>query len=227
LEEEESSEEEAEASESKGSRGKGSKGKGGKGEEKKVVTDAFKKQKALMTLMMKSILQQQQHMRDVMGILFLVFVMPTTHPAVAPVKRQGALYAKRVKNKGHGLGPPHLYQYASMVDFFAKKHKEKEQQDQKAKDAVTWLEAHQQEFAAMDLQGRQEVISFFRMVEMYQKESTKLVISWSPTQQGQVARQAWTKILKLEQDWEVKVGRPPANHLERQLGAWLTEFLQS
>lgn len=191
-------------------------------EPRKVVTESFKKQKALMTLILKSILQQQQQARDVMGILFLVFVIPIDDPLIKPVKQQGAAYARLTKQKGHGLGPPHLYQYGAMVDYFATKLEGSKTQVSLS----LWLKDHHKQYGKATLDERQETIAFFRMTEVYGAEKMKLVLSWSPTSRGQEAREKFRSAFALEEAWEGKVGRPPANYLERQLGKWLEEFMK-
>ena len=61
---------------------------GGKedGEKKLVVCKAFKEQKSLMLLMLKCVVQSQQRLRDVEGVVFTVVLLPTEASIVDSAK---------------------------------------------------------------------------------------------------------------------------------------------
>ena len=75
--------------------------------EKVVLGKALKEQKALFSLLLKSVLQQQQKTRDMEGALYYTFLIPVDCGVAASAGKQGQRYAKAVAHKWHGLGPPH------------------------------------------------------------------------------------------------------------------------
>ena len=198
-------------------------------------------QQALMSLVLKSILQQQQKMRDIEGVVFSVFIAPEEDEVIKAATRQGRLYSKKVEEmgKGHGLGPPHLFVMSAIIKTITKELKgqvegaeQNPSPEQKAaqdifKQQATQMEAMAGQWSQLSLEEKNDIVPFVRAAKMYKTEQKKLIISMnSHTPMAADLRQLVVKHLRARPEWEAKTGRPPAGHMERELGAWLKLMME-
>ena len=74
------------------------------------VNKALRELKALMSMTIISLLQQQLKMREVEAVVFTAFEAPVEDPLIEAMTKQGQLCSKKVSEEGKGLdlGPPHL-----------------------------------------------------------------------------------------------------------------------
>ncbi len=82
-----------------------------------------------------------------------------------------------------------------------------------------------QEYTKVSLSKRHEVIAFFRLTKVYKSDKMRIVWSFPPTMPGMKARDFWSEYAKSQEEWEEKLGRPPASYMERQLGEWAEALL--
>lgn len=184
-----------------------------KQEDKKTVSKVFREQKSLMMLMLKCIVQSQQRLRDVEGVVFTVVLLPAVAAIVGSAKQQGALYNERCKTKGHGLGAPHLYVYGAVLSCLAGQDK-----------ACPSLKELYTQYKQLDLTQRSEVVRFFKVTRTYKEETAKLIFSFGA--QGQRHRDALLKIISQEPEWDLKTGRAPPSHMEEQVQSWIKAFTE-
>ncbi len=84
-----------------------------------------------------------------------------------------------------------------------------------------------EEYAQMDLQERFELVRFCRVVKVFKESQRRLIISFGGSPKALEMRNHVIGFLKGREAWDFKMGRPPAGHMERELGLWLKEFLSN
>ncbi len=79
----------------------------------------------------------------------------------------------------------------------------------------------------MDRQEKNDVVPFIRVAKMFKSDRKKLIVSMNAyTEFSRGLRQVLFRNLKQRPDWDMKTGRPPAGHMERELAAWLKAMLE-
>lgn len=174
----------------------------------------------------KATLRQMQDMRDVQGILFDTCLGDAKLEEFEAGQEQSRAYAEEAKgNKGHNLGPHHLLVAGGVVDSL------REQLELKRAEDPTWgLMADQMkrlsdELDKASIEEKGKMIRYFNLSATYQKKGEapklRLTMSWGPDHASQPARELVCKVLRQLSGVDMKVGRAPAGHLERELQAWL------
>ncbi len=75
-----------------------------------------KNDKALLTMILKAVLQLQQEARTLSGAIYNVFTVKTDSSESKAMKEQGVAYSEMAKdNPQHESGPPHTYQLMAMI----------------------------------------------------------------------------------------------------------------
>ena len=210
----------------------------GNPQQKKTVTKAMKDQQALLTLVLKSVLQQQQKMRDVEGVIFTVFEAPEEDEVVKAGARQGKLYSKKVEElgKGHGLGPPHLFVMAAIIKTIQKDlqsqvdgapTEENQEQLNGLKQQLHKMTSLQQQWSQLSTSQKDDIVPFIRIAKMYKQDKRKIIISMnSHSEYAAELRKIVLKHMKERPEWDMKTGRPPAGHMERELATWLKLMIE-
>ena len=187
--------------------GQGKKG-AGKGERSmKVKGDQAK----LWILVLKQLLQVVQGTQELQSILFDVWVLPTECDLSAALIKQGKRYQLTVSKKGHGLGPPFLYVFGTLLEWVAR-------QGNEVKDIYST-------YASLDLSQRNELIRLCRLSKMYNQETRKLVITFGVGHEAQQLRALVNPVLKKIPECTLKIGKPPQGYMQRELGAWLQHLM--
>ena len=201
----------------------GGKGKQSKGEdsssssEKKHVSQAMLENKALMSLMVKQILNSAQTGRDLMGVLYDTWIVPIECQMIQVAKKQNMKYSEKVKTRGHGLGPPHLYTFGGVLAGLASM----------VKDTENMVPVQQviENYIEKEATAKGETIKFCRINKVYDSSKFRLTMAFSPTAEAMTARQIIMTALHKQQEFEHKQGRPPPSFMERELADWLQALL--
>jgi hypothetical protein len=195
--------------------GKG-KGKGKKQEEEtlKIGKGWTKDQKKLMIILMKQVLQTQQQSRELCSILLDPFLCPAEAMICIEADKQGKRYAKAVASPGHGLQAPHLYIFGAVLAAIAKLSCATEEE----KNCF-------QIYEKLTLVQRGEVIKVCKLAKVYRETHKKLVFAWGVGPQAQLLRTLVVQKLVSLEGWELKQGKAPAGHMEREISSWLSEML--
>jgi hypothetical protein len=168
---------------------------------------------SLMELIIKAVLQVTQLGRDTQAALCDVFLVPAVSSFVMSAHRQGKRYAVATQGKtGHGLGPPHLFVFAALVDFV--------HSSAIAGSAACLTMERWKEFT---LEQKQELVRLCKCVRMFNQDQRKFVVIFGPGQEAQAIRNDLLAALKGVWDW--KQGRPPPGNMERRLGEWLKDMV--
>ena len=78
----------------------------------------------------------------------------------------------------------------------------------------------------MDRLEKNDVVPFIRVAKMFKSDRRKLILSMGAyTDFSKCLRQVLVRNLKQRPEWDMKTGRPPAGHMERELAAWLKAML--
>ena len=204
---------------------KGKKG-GGKGKEeepvdKKHIGEAMKENKVLMTLIMKQILNSAQCNRDVQGVLFETWLMPIGTRIVELAKKQNLKYSEKVKVRGHGLGPPHLYTFGGVLAGIQELKKGSEMEEKINKVVELYIK--------MSVVEKGEIAKFCRISKIYDTTKYRVTMCFGPAEDAVRARAIiMTAMHSLEEEmgFEFKQGRPPPSYMEREIGSWLQALLE-
>jgi hypothetical protein len=168
---------------------------------------------SLMELIVKALLQVTQLGRDTQAALCDVFLIPAVSSFVMSAHRQGKRYAAATQGKtGHGLGPPHLFVFAALVDYV--------HTNAIAGSAACLTMERWKEFS---LEQKQELVRLCKCVRMFNQDQRKFVVIFGPGQEAQAIRNDLLAALKGVWDW--KQGRPPPGNMERRLGEWLKDMV--
>jgi hypothetical protein len=194
-------------------KGKG-KGKNKEEETQKAGRGWTKDQKKLMVILMKQELQTQQQSRELASILLDPFLCPADATICLEADKQGKRYAKAVANPGHGLQAPHLYIFGAVLAALAK-----------MEDATEEEKNCFQIYEKLTLVQRGEVIKVCKLAKVYRETHKKLVFAWGVGPQAQLLRTLVVQKLVSLEGWELKQGKAPAGHLEREIASWLTDML--
>ena len=180
---------------------------------KSTSKDFSEGQISLMELIIKAVLQVTQLGRDTQAALCDVFLVPAVSSFVLSAHRQGKRYAAATLGKaGHGLGPPHLFVFAALVDFV---HKNTIAGSAACLTMERWKE--------YSLEQKQELVRLCKCVRMFNQDQRKFVVIFGPGQEAQAIRSDLLAALKGVWDW--KQGRPPPGNMERRLGEWLKDMV--
>ena len=179
--------------------------------------------KFLITIQ-KAVLQSMLKHRDTESVLFDTLLGETDSPVVTAAKSQNMSYQKASEKKGHGLGPPMIWTCGGMLTALL------EQTEKDATKGALHLETIQLkkiigEFETLSMEGRAELCRFCRVTRCYRSEMTRITLACSPSPAGMALRAAILTGL-VAGGWEMKVGRAPPVHLERELQGWLELFVQ-
>ena len=147
--------------------------------------------------------------------------IPVDSGVATSAGKQGQRYAKAVAHKGHGLGPPHLYVFGAVLK---EEHKASEE-DGTVHAETQWLQEKLATYEAFSLEERSELVTFFRVSKVYRSDQVRLTMSLGHGSLADEFRQKLLPTWREREGWSQKIGRPPAGHLERELGKWLHEFL--
>ena len=126
-------------------------------------------------------------------------------------------YSEKVKTRGHGLGPPHLYTFGGILAGLATMVKDTESMDPIQKVIDSYIEK--------EATSKGETIKFCRISKVYDSSKYRLTMAFSPTAEAMAARQAVMSALHNMKDFEHKQGRPPPSFMERELADWLQALL--
>ena len=126
-------------------------------------------------------------------------------------------YSEKVKTRGHGLGPPHLYTFGGILAGLATMVKDTENMDPIQKVIDSYIEK--------EATSKGETIKFCRISKVYDSSKYRLTMAFSPTAEAMAARQAVMSALHNMKDFEHKQGRPPPSFMERELADWLQALL--
>ena len=191
-------------------------------EEKKQIAEIFKENKGMFSTLLKQVLQLAQQNRDVMQVVFDVFLVPAEEPPAEKATRQNALIFKKIQKmgKGHGLCQPHVYTMAGILEGMEISYSKNEVKVKEVQDLIEM-------WKNMATEEKYDTVKFCRVVRCYDAAKKKVVLSWGPSTKGQEMRSVFIALLTGLPLVEAKHGRPPAGHLERELGAWLKALVGS
>ena len=205
----------------KGKKKGGGKGKDDKDNEasKKQMTEAFRENKALMSLIIAQVLNSAQTDRDLMGILYETWVIPIGSRIVELAKKQNLKYSDKVKVRGHGLGPPHLYTFGGVLAGL--------QELKKDSDHTEPLKTVIEAFVKKSAVEKGEVAKLCRASKVYDSSKYRVTMSFGTSPEAVQARQVVMAAMhSLGEEYEFKQGRPPPSFMERELGEWLQQMLE-
>ena len=173
--------------------------------------------KALMSLMVKQILNSAQTGRDLMGVLYDTWIVPIECQMIQVAKKQNMKYSEKVNTRGHGLGPPHLYTFGGVLAGLASM----------VKDTENMVPVQQviENYIEKEATAKGETIKFCRINKVYDSSKFRLTMAFSPTAEAMTARQIIMTALHKQQEFEHKQGRPPPSFMERELADWLQALL--
>ena len=200
-----------------GGKGKQSKGEDSSSSEKKHVNQAMLENKALMSLMVKQILNSAQTGRDLMGVLYDTWIVPIECQLIQVAKKQNLKYSEKVKARGHGLGPPHLYTFGGVLSGLASMVKDTE--------SMIPVQEVIDNYIEKEATAKGETIKICRVSKACDSSKHRLTMAFSPTAEAMAARQAIMTALHKQKEFEHKQGRPPPSYMERELAEWLQTLL--
>ena len=190
--------------------------------EKKLVAAIIKENKGMFSTLLKQVLQLAQQNRDVMQVVFDVFLVPAEEPPAERATKQNTLIFKKIqkRGKGHGLSQPHVYTMAGVLEGMEVSYSKNETKLTEVKEMIEM-------WKGMAIEEKYDTVKFCRIVRCYDAAKKKLVMSWGPSAKSQEMRSVFVDLLTGLPLVEAKHGRPPAGHLERELGAWLKALVGS
>ena len=193
------------------------------GKEKKApkTLDSDKEMKKLQILMMKCVLKSLQSGRDTDSVVFDTYLCEAGNDIVQAIRDQGLAYAKGVKNKGHGLGPPHIWALGGALERMATKEKEDEQEAS----PPGHLQQALATYSALSTEGKCDLIRFFKLNKCFRQDQVRITLSFAANTDAQNLRCKVTSAL-VQGGCEAKFGRAPPTNQERELQAWLDELLK-
>jgi chemotaxis protein histidine kinase CheA len=166
---------------------------------------------SLFILIMKQMLQLTQGQRELQGALYDIITLPANSEMATVCHRQGKRYSTAVSQRGHGLGPPHLYVMGALLDYlFGLNSTFKQSMDA---------------YEALSLTGRSELIKICRIAKLFNPELKKLVLMFGPGPEAQSLRKKILEELTQIDRFELKCGQAPKGHMERELQEWLVNLL--
>ena len=170
--------------------------------------------KALYTLMMKMLLSLAQSRRNIEGVLFDVLIVPQDLPEVLKMTEQGSLYNQEVqkRGKGHGLGAPHLWIFGALLESLLLR------KESIGAHNFAELQKFKQKLTTLEYAQKMDIIKFTKVDKCYDQGKRRITLC--------IAEARPELLSALQQiGAELKSGRAPASHMERELQEWLDVFL--
>ena len=187
-----------------GGGGKGAKGGGkdggkassSKGEKSDTVKDVVAKKKEkgtsedskLQILIVKTLLRHSQQHRDAESVIFTTYLAPAVSFPIQSALYQTKQYAEAVKERGHGLGPPHIYAAAGLLQGF-----------EEAGVTVLGAKELKEEFLSQNNETRADNILFCRITRVYKEDTVRLTMACSGSPFG----------VRLKQSLELQIAELP------------------
>ena len=177
-----------------------------------------KELKKLISLMSRSLLQQQQLMRDVLAIVLDCWLGSGDNAASEGSKSQGIAYNEAVKNKGHGLGGPWIYTFAGFVVGLLEDNSKVGEADRQS---LAVLKDFYKEYDVMPIAAKQEMIRFFKVRKTFKSEVVRVTLAFGiKNEKSEKTRSAFFQEMEVN-NWTLKQGRAPASYMERDLQDWM------
>ena len=196
------------------------------GGEEKTMPKMDKPMKSLIMSMQKLLLKTAQENRDHASAIFDTSIGPASNKEITIAKEEGTLYNKETFGKpGHDKGPPYVWIFGG---WLADLYRQLQELENPTPQQATLLKDTQQaadQYGALDVIGKAEVLKFFRLTATYRKrnqpEGIRVTLCCAPHPEGQALRRLILRLLKEQAGFEMKIGRAPPGHLEREIQEWL------
>ena len=160
-----------------------------------------------MILILKQLLQVVQDQREVQSVIFDVVTLPSSAKLAKEMAIQGKRYAEAVAVSGHGLRPPHLYVFGSVLKW-------------------TENEEAYTKYKAMSLPRRADIIKLCKCSKLYDQSQRKMVLSFGTGPEGQECRNIVLPMIVAIEGAVHRLGKAPRGFMERELGEWLGHLMQ-
>jgi hypothetical protein len=191
----------------------------------KTLPKMDKPMKSLIVSMQKLLLKTAQENRDHASAIFDTAIGLASNPEVAVAKEEGTSYNKETFGKsGHNMGPPFIWIFGGWFDDLLRQLKEIEAPTPQQDDLRKCTQQAAEQYGALDVEGKAEVLKFFRLTSTYKKrnqpEGIRITLCCAPHPEGQALRRLVLRLLKEQAGFEMKIGRAPPGHLEREIQEW-------
>jgi hypothetical protein len=192
-------------------------------EEPKVLPKMDKHMKNLISAMQKQILKTAQESRDAASVIFDTSLGEAANSEIAASKAQGTEYnALTFGKSGHPHGPPFIWIFGGWLGDLHRQLQEEETAPKELKDDT---KTAADTFGTLSVEGKAELVKFFRITSTFKKrgspELVRVTMSFAPSSDGQKLRTLCIRLLKEIAGYEMKIGRAPPGHLEREIQEWL------
>ena len=194
-------------------------GKGGRGKDKEKDSkssgskmEAGSEDGKLQILILKTLLKHSQQHRDAESVLFLTYLAPTSSFPILSARQQTMAYQEQVKTRGHGLGPPHLYAAAGLLQGFLE-----------AGISTLGLKEMLDDYLAAPVDKRASTCLFCRVNKVYKADECRVTLAFGSNSAGTKMQEMVEAAIaalpeqETEKEWTKKLGRAPAGHQEREL----------
>ena len=196
------------------------------GNEEKTLPKMDKSMKSLIVSMQKLLLKTAQENRDHASAIFDTSIGPASNEEVKVAKEEGTLYNKETFGKaGHNKGPPYIWIFGGWFADLLRQLQEIEAPTPQQTDLLKITQQAADQYGALGVEGKAEVLKFFRLTSTYKKrnqpEGIRVTLCCAPHPEGQALRRLILRLLKEQAGFEMKIGRAPPGHLEREIQEWL------
>ncbi|CAK0905960.1 unnamed protein product [Prorocentrum cordatum] len=161
------------------------------------------------------LLSLAQSRRNIEGVLFDVLIVPAELPEALKMQEQGSAYNAQVqaKGKGRGLGAPHLFVFGGLLEALLLR------QQSIGKVNFEKLTEFKARLQSLDYEEKMDITRFTKVDRCYDQGKRRITLC---LQEGR--KEVIGALQQLGA--ELKSGRAPASHMERELQEWLEVFLQ-
>ena len=196
------------------------------GSEEKTMPKMDKALKSLIVSMQKLLLKTAQENRDLAGAIFDTAIGKAANEEISVAKEEGTLYNKETFGKpGHTKGPPYIWIFGGWLADLLRQLEELEAPNANQIALLNDTKLAAEQYGALGVEGKAEVLKFFRLTSTYKKrnqpEGIRVTVCCAPHPEGQALRRLIIRLLKEMAGFEMKIGRAPPGHMEREIQEWL------
>lgn len=197
----------------------GRQGGGGRRAGKKKLTKAQTENRGLWSLVLKALLQLQQDQRTLASAVLYVYTVKTESDEIVKMQEQGRAYADLCKDQpDHGQGPPHLFVFSALLTSLVERGAAVGQKNLGA------LQLMQTRWTEWELDERADAVRICRQAKAWDQAIRKIYIAFGMGFRDEDKKALLASLVQIGA--VAKHGRAPAGGLERELGQWLSSFVE-
>ncbi|CAK0849801.1 unnamed protein product [Prorocentrum cordatum] len=165
--------------------------------------------------MMRQTLRTAQQMREMQSALLDVFLVPEDAQIVLAMQEQTSMYSDAVKNqKNHTLGPPHIWAMGGMLKTFKNVNPNgTDQPITMTRELHAEIVKAHDEYAEYPVEKKCDLVLICKVEKVFQRGKKQITLCLRNPQFREMILSACKGIDQME----LKQGRAPSSHLEREL----------